>query len=142
VTTKPATDTAPATIAARSARVIRAASVRLMRIPAQQTARTAMATNFRVPGTADPSVRLRRLAGVTTWAATLGFGGLVLALRIIVGLLTTIATWYLAVMFTLGLIGIACTVGAFASIHRRHLPWALLGGATAAELACFVVTLG
>ncbi|MDT4989397.1 MAG: hypothetical protein QOI74_3491, partial [Micromonosporaceae bacterium] len=58
------------------------------------------------------------------------------------GLLTTIATWYLAVMFTLGLIGIACTVGAFASIHRRHLPWALLGGATAAELACFVVTLG
>jgi hypothetical protein len=142
VTTKPASDVAAPTIGARSARAIRVASARLMRIPAQQTARNAMTTTFRVPGTPDPAVRLRRLAGVTAWAAMLGFGGLVLVLRIIVGLFTTIGTGYLAVMFTLGLIGIACTVGAFASVHRRQLPWTLLGGATAAELACFAVTLG
>jgi hypothetical protein len=103
------------------------------------TAVDTLAARFRMPGTPDPAVRLRRLCGVSAWAALLGFGGLLLVLRIMVGLFTEIATSYLVVTFALGLIGIGCTVGAFASVHQRRLPWLLLGGATLVELACFLV---
>jgi hypothetical protein len=143
VNTKPATSvTASKTTAgttARTAAAVRAASARLSRVPAQQVARDTLATRFRMPGTPDPAVRLRRLGGVAAWAAVLGFGGLILVLRIMVGLFTDIATWYLVVAFALGLVGIACTVGAFASVHQRRLPWLLLGGATLAEALCFVL---
>jgi hypothetical protein len=121
--------------------MLRAASEGLSKVPAQQAAREVLATHFRMPGTPDPSVRLRRLAVVATWAAVLGFGGLFVALRIMFGLFTTIPAWYLLASFALGLVGIACTVGAFGSVHQRRLPWALLAVATAAEIACLVATL-
>jgi hypothetical protein len=110
-------------------------------VPAQQAARDVIVTKFRMPGTPDPSVRLRRLAGVSAWAAALGFGGLILALRIMFGLFTTIAAWYIPVIFPLGLVGIVCTVLAFGSVHQRRLPWILLGAATATELLAFVLTV-
>lgn len=131
---------AAARAAARPAAAIRAATEALSRVPAQQAARDALATHFRMPGTPDPQVRLRRLAAVSAWAAVLGFGGMILVLRIMIGLFTDIATWYLVTTFALGLVGFASTVGAFASVHKQRLPWLLLGGATLAELICFAVT--
>jgi len=116
----------------------------ISRVPAQQatavvTAR--VAPHFRVPGTADPAVRLRRLAAVAAWAAFLGFGGMLLVLRMVFGFFTTLPTWWYApAMCVFGLVGLACTVGAFGSVHRRRLPWALLGVASAAELISFTVT--
>jgi hypothetical protein len=121
--------------------MIRAAATRLARIPATWTAGNGIATHFRLPGTPDPAVRLRSLAVVSAWAALLGFGGMLLVLRIMIGLFTRIADWYLMVTFALGLVGIACTVGAFASVHRRYLPWTLLGGATVAEAVCIAATV-
>jgi hypothetical protein len=94
---------------------------------------------FRMPGTADPKVQLRRLAGVATWAALLGFGGLVTVARIVIGLFTTAPGWYLPTMCGIGLFGIACTVGGFASVHRRRTPWILLGVATATLVVGWVV---
>jgi hypothetical protein len=152
VTTKPVTTTQtaePADDAAalsaartggRSGAAIRAATERLSRVPAQQAARDALTTHFRMPGTPDPKVRLRRLAAVSAWAAALGFGGLILVLRIMIGLFTDIATWYLVTTFALGLVGFACTLGAFGSVHKHRLPWLLLGAATLAELICFAAT--
>lgn len=130
--------TAPKTTAGTAA-VVRAASAKLSRVPAQQGARATLATRFRMPGTPDPAVRLRRLGGVAAWAAVLGFGGLIVVLRIMIGLFTQIATWYLVTTFALGLVGIACTVGAFASVHQRRLPWLLLGAATLLEALCFLL---
>jgi hypothetical protein len=125
-----------------TARPRAAARVRsLSRGPAQQAAKEALATNFRLPGTSGSNTRLRRLLGVSSWAAVLGFGGLVLVLRIMIGLFTTIAAWYLVLTLALGLVGITCTVGAFASVHKRRLPWLLLGGASAAELVAFAATV-
>jgi hypothetical protein len=109
-------------------------------IPAQQAARAAIVTHFRMPGTPDPDVRLRRLAGISAWAAVLGFGGLVLSMRLVFGLFTTIANWYPPAIFLLGLFGIACSIGAFGSIHQRRLPWVLLGLATSAEVIAFALT--
>jgi hypothetical protein len=109
-------------------------------IPAQQAARDAIVTHFRMPGTPDPEVRLRRLAGVSAWAAVLGFGGLGLTARLMYGMFTTLAAWYPPAIFALGLVGLACTVGAFGSVHQRRLPWVLLGLATTAELIAFALT--
>jgi hypothetical protein len=139
VNIKPATAvTAPKTTV-KTAAAVRAASAKLPRVPAKQGARDTLATHFRMPGTPDPAVRLRRLGGVSAWAAVLGFAGLIMAFRIMIGLFTQIATWYLVATFALGLVGIACTVGAFASVHQRRLPWLLLGAATLIEAVCFVL---
>jgi hypothetical protein len=133
-----AANTKPETPAG-SAAVVPSASARISRVPAQQAARDVLVNNFRMPGTPDPAVRLRRLAGLSTWAALLGFGGLFVVGRIMVGLFTEIATWYLLVALLLGLVGVACTVAAFASVHQRRLPWLLLGTATVLELACILL---
>jgi hypothetical protein len=139
VNIKPATPvTAPKTTAGAAA-AVGAAAAKPSRVPAQQAARTTLATRFRMPGTPDPAVRLRCLGGVAAWAAVLGFGGLIMVLRIMIGLFTQIANWYLVATFALGLVGIACTVGAFASVHQRRLPWLLLGAATLLEAVCFVL---
>lgn len=137
-TTPATTVTAPKTTA-KAAAAVRAAFAKTSRVPAQQVARDALANRFRMPGTPDPAVRLRRLLGVSTWAAVLGFGGLVVAVRIMIGLFTEIATWFMVTTFAFGLIGIACTVAAFASVHRPRLPWLLLGIATLVELICFLL---
>jgi len=87
-------------------------------------------TRFRMPGTADPKVRLRRLAGVAGWATVLGLAGLVVGFRVVIALFTNGPTWYPLTICALGLLGIAGTVAGFASVHRRRLPWLSLGAAT------------
>jgi hypothetical protein len=84
-----------------------------------------------MPGTADPRVRLRRLAGVSAWACLLGLGGLVIGVKVLIGLFTTSPGWYLPTICACGLFGIATTVGAFASVHRQRLPWIMLTVSTA-----------
>jgi len=48
--------------------------------------------------------------------------------------------WYAPTVITIGLLGLACTIGAFASVHRRRLPFALLGAASVSLLIGWVVT--
>jgi hypothetical protein len=93
---------------------------------------------FRMPGTADPRVQLRRLAGVSAWAAALGFGGVVAVVRIVIRLFTTTPAWYLPTMCVIGLFGLACTVGGFASVHRRRTPWVMLSIATVALIVAWI----
>jgi hypothetical protein len=94
---------------------------------------------FRMPGTADPRVRLRRLALVSLWATVLGLGGLGAGFRVLIGLFTSAPTWYLPTISAIGLFGVACTVGAMASVHRRRLPWILLGVATVTLIVAWMV---
>jgi hypothetical protein len=117
----------------RSARP-RAKPVQRKRLAAEITKR------FRMPGTADPKVRLRRLAGVAVWAAVLGFSGLIVGFRVVIGLFTSSPSWYAPTICAIGLAGIAITVGAFASVHRRKLPWLLLGLATVTLVVAWVVS--
>jgi hypothetical protein len=87
------------------------------------------------------SPQLRTLAGLATWAAALGLGGLVMGLR---GLILILAThppqWYEPTMVVMGLLGIGLTVGAFLTVQHRYLPWALLGLSTADLIASMIVT--
>jgi hypothetical protein len=62
------------------------------------------------------------------------------ALRAFVGLVTVPADWYAPAVISIGLVGITATIGAFASVHRPRLPWALLTIGTAALLAGWLVS--
>src|SRR5207244_3352746 len=58
-----------------------------LRVPTQAGGlSTAFRRRFRMPGTADPKVRLRRLALVAMWATLLGLGGLGEGVRVLIGL--------------------------------------------------------
>ena len=100
----------------------------------------AVAVRFRLPGRGDPAPRQRRLAFVCSWAAALGFGGTIVALRLLVNLFQQDGGWYRPTVTAIGAIGVLATVGAFTSIHRRRLPWLLLTTATAALVLSLAVT--
>ncbi|MEV6924142.1 hypothetical protein AB0M46_06455 [Dactylosporangium sp. NPDC051485] len=95
---------------------------------------------FRLPTGNDPRPANRQIATVCAWAAALGLGGMAVALRAFVGLVAEYRGWYAPTVVTIGLLGLACTIGAFASVHRRRLPFALLGVASASLLTGWIVT--
>jgi hypothetical protein len=95
---------------------------------------------FRLPTEADPAPANRHIAAVCAWAAALGLGGMAEALRAFVGIVSQYRAWYAPTVITVGLLGLACTIGAFASVHRRRLPFALLGAASVLLLVGWIVT--
>ena len=85
--------------------------------------------------------RLRQLMGVCGWAALLGVVGLVVGIRGFIGDLVGAAPdWYEPAMIAVGFIGIALTVGAFITVQRRRMPYALLGGATVVLVYAMTLT--
>jgi len=96
--------------------------------------------SFRLPGAADPPPAGRHLARICAWAAVVGLAGTLAALRAFIGLIYEERGWYLPVLILIGLIGMASTIGAFASVHRRRLPMILLGVASASVVAAWFVT--
>jgi hypothetical protein len=95
---------------------------------------------FRLHAQADPRPANRQIAAVCAWAAALGLGGMAVALRAFVGLIAQYRGWYGPVVIAIGLLGLACTIAAFASVHRRRLPFALLGAASVTLLIGWFVT--
>jgi hypothetical protein len=86
--------------------------------------------------------RLRQLIGVCGWAAVLGGISLIVAIRGIWGSITTNPPgWYQPSVTLVGLIGIALTVGSFATVERRRTPWTLLSAATAFLIAAMTLTV-
>ena len=85
--------------------------------------------------------RLRQLMGVCGWAALLGVVGLVVGIRGFIGDLVGAAPdWYEPAMIAVGLVGIGLTVGAFITVQRRRMPYALLGGATVVLVYAMTLT--
>lgn len=81
--------------------------------------------------TVDRQPRLRQMLGVCAWAALLGIVGLVVGIRgFVADLMEAVPGWYLPAMAGVGAVGIGLTVGAFATVHRRRMPYVLLGAAT------------
>ncbi|MEV4138174.1 hypothetical protein AB0J72_39140 [Dactylosporangium sp. NPDC049742] len=95
---------------------------------------------FRLPTDRDPAPEPRHLAAVCGWAALLGLGGMAVALRAFVGLVSASRGWYAPTVIVIGLVGLACTIAAFASVHKRRLPFALLGAASVSLLLGWIVT--
>jgi hypothetical protein len=84
----------------------------------------ALSVRFRLPNADDPSPEPEKLLAMATWAATLGLIGLIPGGRLLLELLTGGSpVWYPAVTLAVGLLGLAAIAAAFASVHRRKLPW-------------------
>jgi hypothetical protein len=87
----------------------------------------------------DPD--LRRLLGLSGWAAALGVVGLVVGVRGLVAILVGgIPGWYEPTLVVMGLVGTGVTAGAFLTVRYGRLPWYLLGAGTVVLLASIVVT--
>lgn len=110
--------------------------------PARRSTSTRLSSAFRLPGTADPAPGARRLAGMCAWAAVLGLVGVAIAVRALLAIMTGVAPdWFEPAVVGTGVAGIALTVGGFMAVHRRHLPWALLGAASATLVLNLLLTL-
>jgi hypothetical protein len=82
------------------------------------------------------------MLGVCGWAAVLGTLGLVVGVRgFIADLMEATPGWYEPVMIGVGLVGILLTVGAFATVHRRRLPYLLLSAATVVLAYAILLTV-
>ena len=89
-----------------------------------------------------PEPRLRQLMGVCAWAAVLGVIGLTVGIRgFFAELLGEAPSWYEPSMIIVGIVGIGLTVGAFVTVHRRFVPYALLAVSTVALGYAVVLTL-
>lgn len=112
------------------ARLARVAAEPTSMVPVRDTS-LAWADDSSVLPTVDRQPRLRQMLGVCGWAAILGAIGLVVGIRgFIADLLEATPSWYEPVMIAVGIVGIGLTVGAFATVHRRRLPYVLLVAAT------------
>jgi hypothetical protein len=120
-------------------RVLERVRASVLRIPTGRIAH-ALEVRFRLPGREDPAPAPNHLAGVCAWAAALGLGGMAVALRAFIGMMTLQGAWYAPTVISIGVLGLLCTIGAFASVHRRRLPWMLLGTASVALLAGLLAT--
>jgi hypothetical protein len=123
----------------REAMALARRAARKASLPDNRYAR-ALTVRFRLPSAHDPRPNERRIALLCGWAALLGLGGAVLTLRMVLELFLPGTSWYGVLLMLLGLIGLPATVGAFASIHRRRLPWLLLGVGTLSLLAAYAAS--
>jgi uncharacterized membrane protein len=74
----------------------------------------------------------RRILGLTLWAASVIFIGLIPAGHLVVSAAfqSFISPWYPVTAVSLGILGLILITSAFASIHRARLPWSLMTIAT------------
>jgi hypothetical protein len=72
----------------------------------------------------------------------LGLVGVAIALRALIAIVSGVVPhWFEPAVVGTGVAGIALTVGGFMAVHRRHLPWALLGAASATLAMNVVMTV-
>jgi hypothetical protein len=108
--------------------------------PMSWTSSVAPADPAGEPGS-SPEPRLRQLMGVCGWAAVLGGVGLVIGIRGLIGVVAGHPPgWFEPAMIVVGFVGIALTVGAFLTVHRDRMPWALLGASSLVLITAMVLT--
>ncbi|GAB3649282.1 hypothetical protein [Glycomyces tarimensis] len=91
------------------------------------------------PADESPQVRLRRLAGVASWALTLVLAGCTAA---IVGLFHIFGdgpSWFAPAFITTGVVGMLLTMMAFATLRFKGVPWMFMAAATVTLLASFAM---
>lgn len=103
---------------------------------------TAATSSAAVAGPAQPekpAVRLRRLAGVASWALVLVLAGVATA---IVGLFRVFGespAWFTPAFISCGVIGMVLAMMAFATLRFRGVPWMFMAASTITLLAAFVM---
>lgn len=96
---------------------------------------------FRFPAPDDPKPKLRRLFGVAVGASVLGLISLAVTARALFAIVSgPTPAWYGPLVVVTDLACVVPAIGAFLSIHRRLLPWALLLAAMLPLAASAAVT--
>lgn len=136
--------TAPTSGAPRG-RLASAVAQPTVAVPAVATAGDGMLTwaedSTVLPVVRRPQPRIRQMVAVCAWAAVLGVLGLAVGIRgFVADLLEETPGWYEPTMIGTGLAGILLTVGAFVQVHRKRMPYVLLGAATLVLSYAIVVT--
>jgi hypothetical protein len=89
----------------------------------------------------SPAPPGRRLFALCAAAAALGFVGILVGLRGWFGLVMHKAEpWFLPAILILGVFGILTAAGGFLTVHRRQLPWIMVGVSATTLLAAIIVT--
>jgi hypothetical protein len=91
------------------------------------------------PQTEKPAVRLRRLAGVASWALALVLAGVASA---IVGLFQIYGdgpAWFTPAFISCGVVGMLLAMMAFATVRFRGVPWMFMAASSITLLAAFVM---
>lgn len=86
-----------------------------------------------------PVVRLRRLAGVASWALALVLAGVASA---IVGLFQIFGDgpdWFTPAFISCGVVGMMLAMMAFATVRFRGVPWMFMAASSITLLAAFVM---
>jgi hypothetical protein len=86
-----------------------------------------------------PAVRLRRLAGVATWALVLVLAGVATA---IVGLFRVFGespAWFTPAFISCGVIGMVLAMMAFATLRFKGVPWMFMAASTITLFAAFAM---
>jgi hypothetical protein len=86
-----------------------------------------------------PAVRLRRLAGVASWALVLVLAGVTSA---IVGLFQIFGDgpdWFTPAFISVGVAGMVLAMMAFATVRFRGMPWMFMAASSVTLLAAFVM---
>lgn len=99
------------------------------------------AAHLGAPVDAGHAPRLRQLAGMSTWAAALTFGGLIIAIRSVVGIIAGDApAWFEPIIIIIGLVGIGFAAAAFVFAQLPRLVWIALSISTAVLVLATVLT--
>lgn len=86
-----------------------------------------------------PAVRLRRLAGVASWALVLVLAGVATA---IVGLFRVFGespAWFTPAFISCGVIGMVLAMMAFATLRFKGVPWMFMAASTITLFAAFAM---
>ncbi|THV43144.1 hypothetical protein [Glycomyces buryatensis] len=86
-----------------------------------------------------PAVRLRRLAGVASWALLLVLAGVASAIVSLFQIFGDAPSWFTPAFITVGVIGMLLTMMAFATLRFRGVPWMFMAAASATLLAAFAL---
>lgn len=86
-----------------------------------------------------PAIRLRRLAGVASWALLLVLAGVASS---IVGLFRIFGDgpdWFTPAFISVGVVGMLLAMMAFATVRFKGVPWMFMAASTVTLLAAFVM---
>lgn len=86
-----------------------------------------------------PSLRLRRLMGVSLWALVLAGCGLPVGAIGMFKMMGDVGAWFQPAFVSAGVVGLMLTSAAFVTVRYRTIPWWALGASTVIFVAGVVM---
>lgn len=85
------------------------------------------------------AVRMRRLAGVASWALVLVLAGVASAIVGLFKIFGEAPGWFTPAFISVGVVGMLLAMMGFATVRFRGMPWMFMAASTVTLLAAFVM---